>query len=571
MFLVRDIWRVNRSEEKKEDVVTAERPTDNPTVVTPIRDYQKVFFGRRVLTHSIKKSELTGEKIEQILPQVLKEHEKNAQEINYLYNYYKGKQPILKKQKNVRPEINNKVLENHAFEIVEFKKAYVYGEPVQYVQKGEKDNETVNPEISELNKFMESEDKSSRDKELAEWQYICGTGYRWADIDNNDDEDEAPFEISTPDPRRTFVVYNSGIKGEQLFSGHYSYFSENLQTDDGHSYTSKYRIITVYTEDRMYEFKQTVSNTFGGYNEIQIIQQEIPINETETYTDESYPLMVKGHRIIEYPLNQARIGLIELVMTGLNALNRIKSDDLDGIDQFVQSLLVFINQEVDLETFKLLVENGAIQVTSSDPGKPADVKLLTSQLLHSETKIVTDDLYNNVLTICGVPRLNDKPSGGDTGQARLLGEGWTMADERAKQDELSFKKSERQFLKLILGICKYKSSLKDLKISDIDIKFTRNKSDNLLVKTQGLMNMKQAQVPPDVAFTICGLFSDPNDVYAKGKKYFGDDFWKTENTMSKTINSDALDEKGNKKENQSIKNNPASGDKTRHTNYVDER
>lgn len=571
MFLVRDIWRVNRSEEKKEDVVTAERPTDNPTVVTPIRDYQKVFFGRRVLTHSIKKSELTGEKIKQILPQVLKEHEKNAQEINYLYNYYKGKQPILKKQKNVRPEINNKVLENHAFEIVEFKKAYVYGEPVQYVQKGEKDNETVNPEISELNKFMESEDKSSRDKELAEWQYICGTGYRWADIDNNDDEDEAPFEISTPDPRRTFVVYNSGIKGEQLFSGHYSYFSENLQTDDGHSYTNKYRIITVYTEDRMYEFKQTVSNTFGGYNEIQIIPQEIPINETETYTDESYPLMVKGHRIIEYPLNQARIGLIELVMTGLNALNRIKSDDLDGIDQFVQSLLVFINQEVDLETFKLLVENGAIQVTSNDASKPADVKLLTSQLLHSETKIVTDDLYNNVLTICGVPRLNDKPSGGDTGQARLLGEGWTMADERAKQDELSFKKSERQFLKLILGICKYKSSLKDLKISDIDIKFTRNKSDNLLVKTQGLMNMKQAQVPPDVAFTICGLFSDPNDVYAKGKKYFGDDFWKTENPISKTINSDVLDEKGNKKENQSIKNNPASGDKTRHTNYVDER
>lgn len=552
-----------RTEEQKaeENVNTAERPTESPLAVTPIKDCQRVFFGRRVLTHSIKKSELTGEKIKQILPQVLREHEKNAQEINYLYNYYKGKQPILKKQKNVRPEINNKVLENHAFEIVEFKKAYVYGEPVQYVQKGEKDNEIVNPEISELNKFMESEDKSSKDKELAEWQYICGTAYRWTEIDDEYDDDEAPFEISTPDPRRTFVVYNSGIKGEQLFSGHYSYFSENLQTEDGKDYTSKYRIITIYTEDKIYEFKQTLSNTFGGYNEIQLIQQEIPISDTESYKDENYPLKIKGHRIIEYPLNQARLGLIELVITGLNALNRIKSDDLDGIDQFIQSLLVFINQEVDLETFKLLVENGAIQVTSSDPSKPADVKLLTSQLLHSETKIVTDDIYNNVLTICGVPRLNDKPSGGDTGQARLLGEGWTMADERAKQDELSFKKSERQFLKLILGICKYNSKLKSLKISDIDIKFTRNKSDNLLVKTQGLLTMKQAQVPPDVAFTICGLFSDPNDVYAKGKKYFGEDFWKVENSINKSQISDLTKEnKTNKKENQSIsKNNPTSG------------
>ncbi len=188
-------------------------------------------------------------------------------------------------------------------------------------------------------------------------------------------------------------------------------------------------------------------------------------------------------------------------------------------------------------------------------GKPADVKLLTNQLLHSETKIVTDDIYNNVLTICGIPRLNDKPSGGDTGQARLLGEGWTMADERAKQDELSFKKSERQFLKLILRICKYKNMLGTLKIGDIDIKFTRNKSDNLLVKTQGLQNMKDAQVPPEIAFTICGLFSDPNDVYAKAKVYYGDDFWKANerfDDVGKTLESS---NKAGKKENQSINKN----------------
>lgn len=546
--------------DKRAEETNNENTTQVVPTVIPIKSYDKMFFGRRVLKYSLDKKDLTAEKIMQILPEVLREHEKNAKEINYLYRYYKGFQPILKKEKNVRPEINNKVLENHAFEIVEFKKAYVYGEPVQYVQKGEKNNETVNPEISIINKFMESEDKSSKDKDLAEWQYICGTAYRWADIDSKEDEDEAPFEISIPDPRRTFVVYSSGIKGEQLFSGHYSWFSENLINDDGESYTSKYRIITIYTEDYMYKFKES----FGT---CEIMQQNLPqigLDEKETKVD-AYPLVIKGYRIIEYPLNTARLGLIELVMSGLNALNRIKSDDLDGIDQFIQSLLVFINQEVDLETFKTLVEAGAIQVSSDNPQKPADVKLLTQQLLHSETKIVTDDIYNNILTICGIPRLNDKPSGGDTGQARLLGEGWTMADERAKQDELSFKKSERQFLKLILNICKYKSQIKTLKISDIDIKFTRNKSDNLLVKTEGLMNMKQSQVAPEIAFTICGLFSDPNDVYAKSKKYFGEDFWKSENPVQATKVNEQ-DDKNSKKENQSIKNNQVSGEKTNHTN-----
>ena len=241
-----EVW-IREEKESKEQVVVAERPTDTPQTITPVNESWRTFFGRRILTHSMKKSELNAESIRRILPQVLREHDKNANEIDYLYNYYKGKQPILKKTKVVRPEINNKVLENHAFEIVEFKKAYVYGEPVQYVQKGEKDNQTINPEISELNKFMESEDKSSRDKELAEWQYICGTAYRWIDIDNEADleDEDAPFEIRTLDPRRTFVVYSSGVRGEQLFSGYINYFSENVQLENGETQSIKYRIITI--------------------------------------------------------------------------------------------------------------------------------------------------------------------------------------------------------------------------------------------------------------------------------------------------------------------------------------
>lgn len=161
--------------------------------------------------------------------------------------------------------------------------------------------------------------------------------------------------------------------------------------------------------------------------------------------------------------------------------------------------------------------------------------------------------------------------GGDTGQARLLGEGWTMADERAKQDELSFKKPERQFLKLILNICNEKlkgksENLKGLKLSDIDIKFTRNKSDNILVKTQALMNLMNAQCPPDIAFTVIGLFNDPNEVFEKAKEYYGDDLWKkavsevTGDGTDTNVGSIKSDDKEKKKENQSIdKNISANG------------
>lgn len=511
--------------------------TDEPTTVKPFDGEPINFFGRRKIYSSLKKSELTPEAILEILPSVLRIHDLNSSEIEYLWNYYKGRQPILQKEKKVRADINNKVLENHAYEIVEFKKSNDFGEPVQYVQKGEKDSDKVNPEISLLNKFMESEDKSSLDLDLSEWQCVCGTAYRWFDTDTEADEDEAPFELAIPDPRRTFVVRSSDVKEEQLFCGTYSWFTDKEAFQDtmvGVQFVpSQYRIITIYTDDYVLNIRE---GTAEEGHKLSIINQTINVNGKEISVN-TYPLQPKGQRIIEYPLNNARMGIIEIVMSQLNAINKVKSDDLDGIDQFVQSLLVFINQDVTVDDVKELEEAGAIKVFSNDPSKPADVKLLTQQLLHSETKIVTDDLYDKMLTILGIPRLNDKASGGDTGQARLLGEGWTMAYQRAKQDDLNFKKAERIFLKAILNICKddvrnVEDKIKNLKISDIDIKIPRDKSDNMLTKAQTLLELLQAGVYPETAYTVVGLFSDPHDVYEKSAKYQGEDFWRGDSANS---------------------------------------
>lgn len=496
------------------------------------------------------------------MPELLAIHSQNVAEIDYLDRFYKGIQPILEKVKTVRPEINNKILVNHAYEIVEFKKSYVFGDPVQYVQKGEKNTEVTNPAISLLNKFMESEDKSSKDKELAEWWYKVGTAYRWVDVDTPEDNDEAPFEISIPDPKRTFVVYSTGIKEEQLFSVYIQNFTQRITTQDSPQ-ISEYQEYTIYLEDKI-----IVLTTQFGKLQLKPLSKKI-FGMFKKKLPNPYPLLIKGFRIIEYPLNKNRIGLIELVISQLNAINRITSNELDDIEQFVQSLLVYINQQIDLDTHKRLIKVGAMQVFTSEPGKPADVKLLAQKIVHSETKIYKDGIYNDVLTIVGIPRLNDKPSGGDTGQARLLGEGWTMADERAKQDELSFKKPERQFLKLILNICNEtlkgkKETLRSLKLSDIDIKFTRNKSDNILVKTQALLNLMSAQCPPDIAFTVIGLFNDPNEVFEKAKEYYGDDLWKKavaevvnngENGTDTNVGSIKAGNNVEKKENQSINKN----------------
>ena len=88
-----------------------------------------------------------------------------------------------------------------------------------------------------------------------------------------------------------------------------------------------------------------------------------------------------------------------------------------------------------------------------------------------------------------------------------------------------------QILEIALSICKKNPNcdIKDLEPEEVEAKFERNKSDNLLVKTQSLVNLMNAQVSPKSAFSSIGLFSDPNAVVEESQNFFGDDFWKGKN------------------------------------------
>jgi hypothetical protein len=145
--------------------------------------------------------------------------------------------------------------------------------------------------------------------------------------------------------------------------------------------------------------------------------------------------------------------------------------------------------------------------------------VISQELNQSQTQITKDDIYNAILIICGMPdRHQNATSTSDTGMAVLLRDGWSAAESRARDTELIFKSSEKEFLRLVLRILKDSVGL-DIKLNEIDIKFTRNKTDNLLVKTQGLQNMLEAGVHPQIAITTCGLFSDPEQVYIDSQEY----------------------------------------------------
>lgn len=452
-------------------------------------------FGRRVIYSDV--DEINAANVLDVINRARVIHDKNKVEIDFLYKYYRGDQPILYRKKDIRPEICNKIVENRANEVVSFKVGYLCGEPIQYISRS--GESSVAEQVGRLNDMMLVESKATKDKDLLEWQHIVGTAYRMVAV-STDADAESPFELYTLEPGNAFVIYSSKVGNKVLAGVHIGTNSEGET------------VYSLYT-DRMF-FEVT------GIG----------------------PVKVKRHAlgfvpIIEYPANNARMGAFETVVPILDAINTVTSNRIDGVEQFVQSLMKFINCEIDKETFASLQQMGAISIKSTD-GQNADVEILTQELNQQQTQTLVDYMYQTVLTICGMPNRNGNGSStSDTGAASLLRDGWTLAEARAKDSELMFKRSEREMLKVVLRICRTLAGM-DLKLADVETKFTRRNYENIQTKAQVLCEMlNNPKIDPKLAFTHCGMFTDPEEAYQMSMKQY-EEVQKKLDAQNKKVNTD---------------------------------
>lgn len=439
-------------------------------------------YGRKMIISKRKSIKTAKEALDE-LNNALPIHNQNRREINYLYTYTSGDQPILYRQKDVRPEINNKIVENHALEITRFMMAQNCGEPIQYVCQN--DDPEKAKEVDDLNRFMETRSKDAYDIQMEDYRSSCGTAYRevWSLERNSVQEGDPMFDLCAPDPRDNFIIYSRD-------KGNPALMSVSICKDE------KER--TMYyctTQSQVYCFRDN-----------SLVEEECSVN---------------GHgkiRLIEFPNNVRRLSDVEIVITMLDGMNTVQSNRLDGVEQFVQAFIKFVNCEIDENTFLKMCKLGALSVKTVNPSFPADVSSVSNELNQQQTQTLKDDLYRNMLIIEGMPG-REQNTGGDTGQAVYLRNGWDFAEQRAKIDEPVTKKSEREFLRVVLNILRTKDQIKYLTIADIGIKITRNKTDNMLVKAQALIYLLEKGIHPKIAIETCDLWGDPEKVYVLSKPY----------------------------------------------------
>jgi SPP1 family phage portal protein len=213
--------------------------------------------------------------------------------------------------------------------------------------------------------------------------------------------------------------------------------------------------------------------------------------------------------IVEYPLNSMRLGAFEVVLGLLDAINTVHSNRIDGIEQFIQSLIVLYNAEIDEATAASLRAAGLIQLKSSETLK-SDIKILSETLDQMNTQTLVDYMYQTVLDIVGMPNRNGGSSTSDTGLAVQLRDGWSSAEARAKSDEIEYKDAELKSNKLVLRFMRDTDGT-PLSLSDIETKFTRRIYEGLVAKSQVYATLIASGVPPKLACVVSCLFSDPAD------------------------------------------------------------
>lgn len=443
------------------------------------QDLVRGCYGRKIAYTNVDR--ITADNVVKVIGSTIGAFYWNKPAIKYLWTYYKGDQPVLYRTKLSNEDIINKIVENHAYEWVQFKVGQSYGEPIQFISR--KDDEAINKAVDTLNDFMADANKQEKDIKAGEWQSATGTSFKAAQPKNGD----IPFRIVAPTPMNTYVAYNENTEEPILAV-------QELKDEDGKWY------------------KMAFSDTMS----FRIVDSKVVEAKLHTYGE--IP-------IVEFPNNHERLSDIELVIGMLDAINNMQSNRMDSIQQFVEYWVKFVNCEIDTETFEKMKMSHALTVKSINKDNKSDVEIMTQELNQTQCQVAKEDLIDNSLSILAIPNKQGN-TGGDTQGAVELRNGWDFSKSRAKLKDPIIKSCEKRLAVVVLNILRLARQDLKLSVRDFDVQINHSPQDNMYTKAQTLVVLLQAGIHPLVAIKTVGLWGDAEKTFLLSKPYL-DNIYKT--------------------------------------------
>lgn len=440
----------------------------------------EINFGRQRIL--VDYEEVTSQNILEVLEKANKVHESNASDCDYLINYFLGDQDILYRQESATSNINNKTVVNYAFPITREIVGYTLGSPVEFVAKGDKQEQ-----VQIINDSYDYESVNTTDMCVAIYASICGVGY-YITLPSTeitkDNTPEIPLVVDYLDPRNTFVVQSNTIGTPQIMS-----------------------CTIIETEESTFHICYTDTNRFI-------------VENMEKVTTESNPIGKDPITMLENSLFLT--GDWEQAISVMNATNLVTSDSLNDIEGTIRSLLVITGTEFEegkeSESLSNIKSNRLLTLVSPS-GTNVDAKFIAPLLESTSVQNVREYLDEARNIITGIPDRENNGNGGDTGTAVLNRNGWTDIEIVARFKEMFIKKARKKQLEIGLEILKRLNLVDDtMRVLDIDITIGRHTTDNLSTKTTAFSTLvATGELATIDALELSGLTTRTTEMVERGK------------------------------------------------------
>ena len=368
----------------------------------------------------------------ELINKYIDKHEERLPRYKYLENLYKGFHDIYNQPEKEHWKPDNRLAVNFPKYITDTFLGYAYGVPIKKTHAEEDMDERI-ADFDRNNNILD------HDFEMAKAACIYGHTFEYIYQD-----EKTETRVVKSNPKYTFIVYDDTVQGHALFAIRYGY------KDDG-----TIRFGEVMTRSEIFEF-------IGG-----------TIREKSTNPYGRIP-------IVEYALNQERIGLFEEVSSLVEVYNKSIAEKVNDVDSFAEAYLAVLGAELDEEGVQRIRDNRVINLCGTDNAKDVVVEFLSKPTADGSQENLLDRLEILIYQISMVANISDESFGASSGTA-LAYKLQPMSNLALTMDRKMTKSMNARY-KVFCSLSTNTSNPDAWQ--DIEYKFTRNIPKNMLEEAQ---------------------------------------------------------------------------------------
>lgn len=396
-------------------------------------------------------------------------HESGILRYDYLEKLYQGFHDIFFAPEKEAWKPDNRLAVNFPRYITETFCGYGYGIPIKVTHPDEK----VDAIIQDFGRDNEITD---HDSEMARKCCIYGHAYEY--IYQNE---RAETKITACSPKNVIVVYANDMTGRALFAIRYGYKS-----------AEEY-------EDKKDAIKYS-GEPFG-----EILYRDRIVHFSDGKIGEEKPNPYGYIPIVEWRLNDDRIGIYEQVAGLVESYNFTIAEKANDVDAFAEAYLEILGAEVDEEGVRRIRDDRVINFFGGDSAKDVLVQFLQKPTADGTQENLLNRLENLIYQISMVANITDDSFGTSTTGVALAYKLQAMSNLATTFDR-KIEKSLRKRYKIFCSLSTNTSSVDAYR--DIEIQFTRNIPRNIAEEAQ-VAQAVEGIVSREAQIALLSFIRDP--------------------------------------------------------------